>query len=686
MRRLILSALFVITAAAGAQPVVPLASPNYSSLSVLGAVSDGSRIYLFGGNSWDSFGRVDTGGLLLDVPAQHLGFSSFMIKAMAAGGGVVAMVDGNHNLSAFSPEGATAWVSPGVAERVVFDGTNFVIIRMRGSFVSEMTIEVERITPGGKSLGSDLMTVAFPSPNLVAARIASGTVVLAWFGTDGIHTATVTNGKLVRRGIAAPAPGEITNLTVTEDLLVAQVRGSSVTARLFAAPFAADGTLGGDLTPITGFAPSDGSPPLAVKTGARELILWTAKNADGQRFAYAVDANAHDLQVSVPASRPATVTPVLAASANQLVMVTGATGGVLAPSSTPAAELLAMPDRPLLERQVTTHSPAIAWSGEHYVAAWQEEVQARLYTVVYGIATRRFTPDGVMLDERSTLIARGGTSPKVAANRDLSLVCWLEQTFTDAEQPVHLRCARVSSLGAVLDTAPIEFGMSEDQWGPVAVAANGRDFLVVFSGVDRVRARVITAGGQVRELSTPVPGAATSLRVAFDGTSYVVSVVQAGEITELGGIINIIWDFSFFTIDGATGAASVPQPLGKTSWSDVAVVAAHDGETLLANALHLVFLRNGTPAADIPLPFGAGFPRLAVWNGRAYVISNGSQLELLIADGPRFDWGGGWGPLQLGHPGGGSWCGVREEPADARNSRTIVEAKCYGPRRHAAVR
>lgn len=659
MRTLTLSLTLLVTSALSAQWTVPLQSPRTVQAPVRAAVSDGAKFYAFGGEAFNRFGQLGTSS----QSSRVLAWGATTLTSLAMAGGVIAGMDAYGVVHGLSTEGELLWTQAEGGAMIVSQGDDFLIVAGAGGGPEGVIVRLALLSPQGKSLHAEQLIANMRPWDLGASRTRNGTVVLAWVAPDGIHTAEVTNGRVLRSSAIAPAPGAAAHVVLTEDLLLVQAATPGA-MRLFAARMAADGSLASELAPVTDFVPTDGRAPLAVRAGGRDLVVWRDWTS-----VYALDVDPRDLHVGVPASAPSSVAPVVAASASEILFVNSTSGGVIAPTGTPAGPLLATPARPLLDRPAIAQAPSVAWSGEHYVAAWQEETGPS----AYGIATRRFTHDGTMLDAQSTTVASAGMQPSIAASRELTLVCWMQ---------ANVRCARVTANGRVLDTTPIDAGVP-GKYSPahVPVATDGRDFLVAFSDErGQLHARLVSAGGSVRDAAIPAvyPNV---LNVAFDGRNWIVQYAGIESYLAPSGYVAFRYWWFYFAIDRAAVAGPIQAiPYSETS---SAVLAAHDGEVFMANGSNVLLLRNGSVVADHPLPFLSLDPALAIWNGRAWVVSEFFDFVFFSETGEREAALPLWRIEGMASPGDGSWCAVT---APYNGNDQSVAAMIFGPKRRAADR
>ncbi len=120
--------------------------------------------------------------------------------------------------------------------------------------------------------------------------------------------------------------------------------------------------------------------------------------------------------------------------------------------------------------------PAVACNGTDYLVSWQD--QSTGSRDIYGARINR---EGIVLDPDGFVVSAAAgvqEQPAVAAEGDDFLVVWSDWRNLDRD----MYGARVTGTGAVLDTAGICICSAPDSQGPAAVEYDGTDFLVVWQG------------------------------------------------------------------------------------------------------------------------------------------------------------------------------------------------------------
>lgn len=122
--------------------------------------------------------------------------------------------------------------------------------------------------------------------------------------------------------------------------------------------------------------------------------------------------------------------------------------------------------------------PDLAFNGERFLVAWHDRRVAPeqiFYSRVTGSGTV-LDPDGIRLPGQDSACFQELVA--VASNGDGFLVAWLE--FRAAGMAV--RAARLDAAGTVLDSAPFELSADTLGLDDVAVASDGRDYVVLWTG------------------------------------------------------------------------------------------------------------------------------------------------------------------------------------------------------------
>lgn len=221
-------------------------------------------------------------------------------------------------------------------------------------------------------------------------------------------------------------------------------------------------------------------------------------------------------------------------------------------------------------------SPAVAYGGGNYLAAWADFRDV----TTYDLYAARVTPSGTVLDPDGNLVSSAGSAdedlPAIAFGASTFLVVW--------QRSGEIRGARIATDGTVLDPDGfiIHGGSSAD------VAFDGTSFLVVWQegspDTAIYGANVFTDGSVSASFRISDEGSvAATPSVAFDGTRSLVVWRRSS-----GGEVDIY---------GAFAAATTPPEweagVAESEASDLGIAETRRSRTV--NALWLGFL---------PLAFG----------------------------------------------------------------------------------
>lgn len=178
-------------------------------------------------------------------------------------------------------------------------------------------------------------------------------------------------------------------------------------------------------------------------------------------------------------------------------------------------------------------TPAVAFGGRAYLVAWREGWEGKNGGA--RIRAMRVGPDGKLLGKSPIELALNADrdapqeQPRIAFCKDTFLVVWHDlRNGSDYD----VLAARVSADGRLLDAKPIRVAGGRNNQALPDVAADGEGFLVVWQGFTEeghafhgYALRVGTDG----KVGTPTEvGLAPCLRIAWDGTHFLVACAAAG--------------------------------------------------------------------------------------------------------------------------------------------------------------
>ncbi|HTW92053.1 MAG TPA: hypothetical protein VMH22_10135 [bacterium] len=175
-------------------------------------------------------------------------------------------------------------------------------------------------------------------------------------------------------------------------------------------------------------------------------------------------------------------------------------------------------------------APAVAFDGTNYLAVWEDFRNSE-----WNIIGARVTQAGVLLDTGGFLISENSDQhdPAVAFDGTVFLVVWSEIRDTVRD----IRGARVTPAGTVLDPAGIEISTAPGGQFYPAVTYDGTNFVVVWSytqgGIHGIHGARVSSAGAVLDTAAIVISTHTDdspSAVASDGTGSLVVWQFSGSV------------------------------------------------------------------------------------------------------------------------------------------------------------
>ncbi|WP_224367558.1 DUF5011 domain-containing protein [Hyalangium versicolor] len=172
---------------------------------------------------------------------------------------------------------------------------------------------------------------------------------------------------------------------------------------------------------------------------------------------------------------------------------------------------------PMSEFNLPQQNPAVAFDGTNYLVTW-EGLYYEGSTIQSGAqAIRVRASDGSCVEEKSTLLIRGGRNTRVAYTNGTYLVTWA--------RGVGIEATRISaSTGQPVSSLPISLGLMNTDLNASTVAAGNGEFLTTWIGKDNILwARRVRASDGVKLDAADIavgPAAVVAPAATFDGADY----------------------------------------------------------------------------------------------------------------------------------------------------------------------
>jgi hypothetical protein len=376
---------------------------------------------------------------------------------------------------------------------VGFDGTNYLVVWTDWRSGASSDIFGTRVTPTGSVLDIVGITIS-------AAAGSQSTPAVAFDGTN---------------------------------YLVVWADGRSSTIDIYGARVTTEGVvLDSTGIPISTAANNQTEPAVAFD-GTNYLVVWTdARSGSADVYGARVSPEGIVLDsTGIPVSIAANYQgyPAVAfGESNYLVAWhdnrRGTWSDVYGARVTPAGVVLDASGISISAAANTQAQPAVAFDGTNFMVVWHDD--RRGYLDIYGA---RVSQGGTVLDGQGIQICaatRPQSFPALAFDSTNYLVVWSDERLGNYD----IYCTRVTPAGAVIDTSGIPITTVANMQRLPAVAFDGTNYLTVWndgrSGSDDIfGARVTTEGAVIDSAGLCITTAAnnqTEPAVAFDGTNYLV--------------------------------------------------------------------------------------------------------------------------------------------------------------------
>ena len=485
-----------------------------------------------------------------------------------------------------SPTLSSAYMSrPAIA----FDGTNFLVVwEHQADYFALPDLQGSLVSKAGVPQGSTLIVSNAANAQAFASLAFDGTNYLAVWedNRSGKHTyaarISTTGSVLDPSGIRVDSGthGEYTPRVVFDGTSFFAVweddRNAATTGRdVYGARISPAGTVLDPSGLALIQAAGNQVRPALVRTGTGLLLGWQEARKESTTDVYAARISGTGTVLD-PTGFPVLEAPL---AQGDVAMATNGAGFLVAWSDArnrdvvgtrlsatttvldPAGVTLSL--APNSETQ-----PAVAFDGTNYLVAWQDNRGETLD--IYGV---RVSGSGAVLDPVAIPIAvapRPQLSPAVAFDGTNYLVIWEDRRLTGVGD---IFGTRVSKAGEVLDPSGLMLAVSGGAQESPAVAFDGTNYLVVWSGwegtstTDIKGVRVSPSGSVLDAAYIPICTNARYQRVpavAFNGENYLVvwtdspndgtSDLYGARVSPGGAVL----DAAGLLIDGGTGNTFSP--------------------------------------------------------------------------------------------------------------------------------
>jgi len=660
-------------------------SPRNLRSVVLAA--DGDLFYVF---SRDGMNRVRTDGTIVDreafgVDGMYDAFSA------AIGRGIAVVTFRNYEgfypedgyAAALTTEGKVLWNRPVAVRRssVVYDGRDFLVV-YRDSYEK---VILNTLDDNGYITRTATLATAedaiFGDPiavrtdrGLVAVWRDVNTVRAVPFDASGALGEPVTIGTGYSRSFGNTS-GTFAVASNGASVLVVWVNTPSDSKPL---PPIVARQLDASGAPVAGAftIPLGGSAtrPAVAWDGTGYRVVWSVRLPFEQRTAIAsarVNAEASDAAVEIAAAGSELYSPALAVVGGRIALgwKDYLRGGVRGKIADVEATLTVAPEQFLKTEPYDAVEPAAVWAGDHYVVAWSRLVFSN--TIYKALVVRRLDRRGAPLDAEPRVLSQMDYAPssvtRIASNGAETAVVWAYDS--------RVFVSRIAADGTSIDSQPLvaATGALNDT---VDVASDGRDFLVAWvsggtANVRRLSARVAFIDETPVAAGERIAAPATAVRLAFDGTKYVLGLVAGRQV----------WAVSL----SRAGAAGDPVLIIDSAGDEL--VMASSGATTLFISDPTFALTDGNLAHVRNVPgIYLSYPSV-VWTGSSFFASDASRTAWVSPSGSFGSaWLPSWGPYDL--PGtavasASDGTALLVYTAPTRTNHAALYARIMTPRRRA---
>jgi cysteine-rich repeat protein len=579
------------------------------------------------------------------------------------------------------PFGIDIAVSEAISSVSVASNGNEFMVAWSDVRASNWDIYVSRVTNGGTVLDPQGIAVA-PHPAFASdpAIGSDGTdYLVVWrdqragatnedlYGARVLANGTVPaadqNGIAISR--AAGSQYQASVASNGNGYVVAWVDGRAGNNDIYAARVGADGVVPtADLQgiPVCTNTVRQQVPSIA-SNGVDYFVAWfdqrtTAFDVYGARITSAGTVPASDaggIPISATTAREAAPS-VASNGADYLVAWTHADSSIRGVQVSAAGQVA--PSVQTLVPDVGKYTyPELATDGDDYLLAWSDDiVGADDYSGMDVFAAKIRGADLHAEPGRLVSGAASQGSPAVATNGDGFLIAWSESQAIDRSD-TKIFGARLSSTGAIADVVPIQIATAYEHNRYPAVASNGVDYLVVWTGGNTAAGiygtRVFDDGSVADPAGILIAGSNGAPRVASNGADYLVAwphyrdttgddirgarITSAGEVSSSDSAISSSAGRKYQAALASNGTDFL------VAWSDqhntsTDVYAARVSGAGVVSAPAGLAIAVGTGAQSAPSVASNGTDYLVTWTNEGTSDVRGSRVTATgtVVDGAGF--------------------------------------------------
>ena len=207
------------------------------------------------------------------------------------------------------------------------------------------------------------------------------------------------------------------------------------------------------------------------------LAVWQDDRRNGSIYGARINTSGVVVDpagIGISGSDPYADTPDVAWSGSHYLVAWESQGKIRGARVTAAGEVLDSTPIAISNAPVGTSEPTVEWNGSNYLVAWKDYRPSQ--ADVYGT---RVAPDGTVLDPTGIAIStdpHGLDHLRLASDGDQWLAVWADYRASTSD----VYGARVAADGSVLDPAGLPISTQGDHQYSPSIAWNGSNYLVAW--------------------------------------------------------------------------------------------------------------------------------------------------------------------------------------------------------------